>query len=37
MAEKETEEGVYYTLTGQRVTNPTKGVYIKNGKKVTVK
>ena len=35
--EKETEEGVYYTLTGQRVTNPTKGVYIKNGKKVTVK
>lgn len=30
-------DGVYYTLIGQRVTNPTKGVYIKNGKKVIVK
>ncbi len=28
---------VYYNLQGQRVENPTKGVYIKNGKKVVVK
>ena len=27
----------YYNLNGQQVTNPTKGVYIKNGKKVIVK
>ena len=30
-------DGVYYTLTGQRVTNPTKGIYIKDGKKVIMK
>ena len=27
----------YYNLNGQQVANPTKGVYIKNGKKVIVK
>lgn len=27
----------YYNLGGQRVENPTKGLYIKNGKKVVVK
>ncbi len=27
----------YYTLQGVRVTNPAKGVYIKNGKKVIIK
>ena len=27
----------YYTLQGIRVKNPSKGVYIKNGKKVIVK
>ncbi|MBR5085258.1 MAG: leucine-rich repeat domain-containing protein, partial [Prevotella sp.] len=30
-------QDVYYTLQGVRVTNPTKGVYILNGKKVIVK
>ena len=28
------EEGVYYSLNGVRVNNPSKGIYIKNGKKV---
>lgn len=28
------DEAAYYTLSGQRVMNPTKGIYIKNGKKV---
>ncbi len=28
---------VYYNLQGQRVDNPGKGLYIKNGKKVIVK
>jgi hypothetical protein len=27
----------YYTLQGQRVAKPGKGLYIKNGKKVIVK
>lgn len=27
----------YYTLQGQKVTTPSKGVYIKNGKKVVLK
>ena len=31
------EDGEYYTLQGVRVTNPTKGVYIQNGKKVIIK
>ena len=29
--------GEYYNLAGQRVTNPTKGLYIVNGKKVIIK
>lgn len=32
-----TEDGVYYDLQGRRVENPTRGVYIVNGKKVTIK
>ena len=28
------EDEAYFLLNGQRVTNPTKGLYIKNGKKV---
>ena len=28
------EAGAYYSLNGQRVENPTHGIYIKNGKKV---
>ena len=31
------EDGAYYTLQGQRVENPNKGVYIRNGKKVVIK
>ena len=27
------DDGVYYTMNGQPVSNPTKGIYIKNGKK----
>lgn len=34
---EEEEEGVYYDLNGRRVDNPTKGVYIRNGKKTVVK
>lgn len=30
-------ESYYYDLQGRRVKNPTKGLYIKNGKKVVVK
>ena len=30
-------EGSIYTLNGQRVENPTKGLYIINGKKVVIK
>ena len=33
----ETENAVIYNLSGQRVANPTKGIYIVNGKKVLVK
>ena len=28
------EDGAYYTLNGVKVENPSKGIYIKNGKKV---
>lgn len=28
------DDGACYSLNGQRVENPTKGLYIKNGKKV---
>jgi hypothetical protein len=31
------KDDAYYTLQGQRVVNPGKGLYIKNGKKVIVK
>ena len=31
------DDGYYYTITGQRVTNPTPGFYIHNGKKVIVR
>ena len=31
------EPGIYYNLQGQRVNNPKKGLYIKNGKKVVIK
>ena len=31
------EDGVFYNLQGQRVDNPTKGLYIVNGKKVVMK
>jgi hypothetical protein len=31
------EPDVYYNLQGQRVGNPGKGIYIKNGKKVIVR
>ena len=30
-------EGAYYNLHGQRVANPSKGLYIKNGKKYVIK
>lgn len=35
--EKATVDGGWYTLQGVRVSTPQKGVYIHNGKKVTVK
>ena len=28
------EDGVYYDLMGRRVDNPSKGIYIVNGKKI---
>ena len=31
------EDGIIYNLAGQRVQNPTKGIYIINGKKVVIK
>ena len=30
-------DGIYYNLLGQPVVNPTKGIYIRNGKTVVVK
>ena len=30
-------EGEWYTLQGQRVAKPGKGLYIRNGKKVVIK
>ncbi len=32
----EMEKDVYYSLSGQRVDNPTHGIYIKNNKKVVL-
>lgn len=31
------DSNIYYDITGRRVLNPTKGIYIVNGKKVLVK
>ena len=33
----ENEEKIYYDLSGRRIQNPTRGIYIVNGKKVLVK
>lgn len=30
-------DGVYYNLQGQRVDNPSKGLYIKNGRKIFIR
>lgn len=30
-------DGLYYDLNGRRVMNPTKGIYIVNGKKIVIK
>ena len=37
MGKKEDERGEYYDLQGRRVAQPTKGLYIVNGKKVFIK
>lgn len=34
--QKQTESRYFYTLSGQRVTNPKRGIYIKDGKKVII-
>ena len=34
---KTAEDGAWYTTQGQRVAQPTKGLYIHNGKKVVIK
>ena len=34
---KTAEDGAWYTIQGQRVAQPTKGLYIHNGKKVVIK
>jgi hypothetical protein len=31
------KDNIYYNLSGQAVKNPTKGIYILNGKKVIIK
>lgn len=31
------EDGAYHSLKGQRVNNPSNGIYIQNGKKILVK
>ena len=36
-SQKEDVRGAYYNLNGQRVAQPTKGLYIVNGKKMIVK
>ena len=36
-AEAPVGDGHYYNLAGQRVDNPTQGIYIKDGKKVVVR
>lgn len=37
IAQPTTDDDAFYTLNGVRTTNPTKGIYIKNGKKVVIK
>ncbi len=37
MSASSQEQDAYYTLTGVKVLNPTKGVYIRNGKKVIIR
>lgn len=34
---KTTKDNAYYNLQGMKVSNPTKGLYILNGKKVIIK
>jgi len=36
-AETETKESAIYDLSGRRVENPSKGLYIVNGKKMLIK
>ena len=36
-SQKEGVKGAYYNLAGQRVAQPTKGLYIVNGRKVVIK
>ena len=36
-AGKPMPQSVYYDLQGRRHTNPTKGLYIHNGKKIAIK
>ena len=37
VTQKAVKDGVFYNLAGQRVQNPTRGLYIVNGKKVYLK
>ncbi|MBQ6208657.1 MAG: leucine-rich repeat domain-containing protein [Prevotella sp.] len=37
MASTSSDDADYFNLNGQRIVNPTKGVYIVNGKKVIIK
>ena len=30
-------DGIIYNLSGQKVTNPVPGIYIRNGKKVIIR
>jgi hypothetical protein len=30
-------DGAIYNLSGQRVSSPSKGIYIQNGKKIIIK
>jgi arabinan endo-1,5-alpha-L-arabinosidase len=34
---RQSDDSDYYDLRGMKVTNPQKGIYIKNGKKIVVK
>lgn len=37
LAPEKQNEGTYYDLSGRRVSKPTKGCYIRNGKKIYIK